>query len=37
MSQRAAKDPSICEIHVENVQPKDFGKWKYEFERRIKI
>ena len=30
MSERAAADPEnkMCEIRVENVQPKDIGKWK---------
>ena len=30
MSERAAADPKkkMCEIRVENVQPKDIGNWK---------
>ena len=30
MSERAAADPKkkMCEIRVENMQPKDIGKWK---------
>ena len=36
MSERGAGDPRICEIRVENVEPKDFGKWRYRYEMKKK-
>ena len=39
MSERAAADPKskMCEIRVENVQPKDIGKWKWGFRNKTEI
>ena len=31
MSEKAANDPKICEIHVKSVEQKDFGKWRWTF------